>query len=158
MDARRRNSREEARQTLLLWYCMERIWSGLTPRYFTEVLYRILLTLMFAELQSTQLRRDEVTKAITSVLSVFNMSLLLFIQNKTSSIHVWMPVCTEENSEKDFCGHYGEADGNCPNRTSSCLLQNLIACYSIYLVLKGQVCGTGNETCLAKLNWKTAAS
>ena len=38
---------------------------------------------MFVELQSTQLRRDEVLTAITSVLSVFNMSLLLFIQDKT---------------------------------------------------------------------------
>ena len=39
---------------------------------------------MFAKLQSTRLRRDEVLTAITSVLSVFNMSLLLFIKDKTS--------------------------------------------------------------------------
>ena len=74
------------------------VWSILTTGYFTEVLEGILLPPMFAELQSTRLRRDEVPTAITSVLSVFNMSLLLFIHDKTSPIHVWMPVCTEKNS------------------------------------------------------------
>ena len=54
----------------------------------TEVLNGILLPSMFAELQSTLLRRDKVPAAITSVLSVFSMSLLLFIQDTMSSIHV----------------------------------------------------------------------
>ena len=68
----------------------------------TKVFHRsfegILLPPMFAELQSTQLRWDEMPIAIISVLSVFNMSLLLFIHNKMSSIHVWMPVSTEQSS------------------------------------------------------------
>ena len=100
MDARCLNSRKEARQTLLIWSCMERVWSILTPRYFTEVLRGILLPLMFAKLQSIPLRWDEVPTAITSVLSLFNISLLLLIQDKMSSIHVWMPVCTEPNSSE----------------------------------------------------------
>ena len=52
------------------------------------VLKGILLPSMFAELQSTRLRRDEVPTAITSVLSALNMSLQLFIRDKAFSIHV----------------------------------------------------------------------
>ena len=51
---------------------------NLISRYFTEVLKGILLLPMFAESQSTRLRRDEVPKAISSGLSMLNMSLLLF--------------------------------------------------------------------------------
>ena len=59
---------------------------------------------MFAELQSTRLRRDKVLAALTSVLSVFSMSLLLFIQDSTASTRVWMPVCSEQNlSGGPFC-------------------------------------------------------
>ncbi len=64
----------------------------------------ILLHPMFAELQSTRLRRDKVLAALTSVLSVFSMSLLLFIQDSTASTRVWMPVCSEQNSSGGaFC-------------------------------------------------------
>ena len=104
MNARRSNLRTEARQTLLIWSCMERVWSILTQRYFTEVSKGILLPPMFAELQSTRLRRDKVLAALTSVLSVFSMSLLLFIQDSTASTRVWMPVCSEQNSSGGaFC-------------------------------------------------------
>ena len=48
----------------------------------------ILLHPIFAELQSTRLRRDEVPTAITSALSVFSMSLLLLIQDSTASTRV----------------------------------------------------------------------
>ena len=71
MATRHLNSRKEARQTLLTWSCMERVWSILTPRYFTEVLKGILLLPMFVRLQSTRLKQDEVPTAITSVLLVF---------------------------------------------------------------------------------------
>ena len=59
-----------------------------STKVFPEVLKGILLPSMFAELQSTRMRRDEVPIAITSVLSTFNTNLLLFLQDKTSSIHV----------------------------------------------------------------------
>ena len=77
MDARRLNSRKEARQTLFIRSCMERVWSILTPRYFTDVLKGISLPPMFAKSQSTRLRQDKMPTAVTSVLSVFNTSLLL---------------------------------------------------------------------------------
>ena len=67
---------------------MEGVWTIVTPKYFTEVLKGMLLPPMLADLQSTRLRRAEVPTAITSVLSVFNVSLLLLTQDKTSSIHV----------------------------------------------------------------------
>ena len=67
MDARLLNSKEEARQTLMIGSCMKRGWPVLTPRHFTDVLKEILPTLTSAELLSTRLRRDEAPTAITSV-------------------------------------------------------------------------------------------
>ena len=61
---------------------------------------------MFAKLQSTRLRRDKVLAGLTSVLSVFSMSLLLFIQDSTASTRVWMPVCSEQNSSGDALCEY----------------------------------------------------
>ena len=66
-----------------------------TPRYLTGVFKGILLHPMSAESVSTSLQRNEALTAIAFVLSVFNMSLLLFIHDKTSS---WMPDWTERNS------------------------------------------------------------
>ena len=58
-----------------------------------EVHQVILLPLIFAELQSTRLRQDEVPTDVSfclvlSLMSVFNMGLLLFIQDKMSSVQV----------------------------------------------------------------------
>ena len=84
------NSRKQARQTLLNWSCMEIVRTIVTPVYFTEILKGILRLLMYAESLSTSLKRGEAPTAIIFVLSVFIMSLLLFIHDKTSSIHVWL--------------------------------------------------------------------
>ena len=98
MDVRHLNSRKEARQMLMIWSCMESPVYFISEVYLTDVLKVILLPPMSAESLSTSLRRDEVTTAITSVLSAFSMSLLLFVHDKTSSVHVWMPGWTERNS------------------------------------------------------------
>ena len=87
MDARHPDSRKEAWQILLIWSYMERVWSILTLMYFTEVLKGMLLPPVLTESLSTSLRQDQVPTANASVLSVFIMSLLLFIHDKMSLTH-----------------------------------------------------------------------
>ena len=55
--------------------------------YFTEVLKGMLLPPVLTESLSTSLRQDEVPTADASILSVFNMSLLLFIHDRMSLTH-----------------------------------------------------------------------
>ena len=83
---------------LMIWSCMESPVYFISEVYLTDVLKVILLPPMSAESLSTSLRRDEALRAIISVLSVFNMSLLLLIYEKLLSVYIWMPVWTELNS------------------------------------------------------------
>ena len=68
----------------------DNVLSRWTPRYLTDVLKGTLFPPMFAHSLSTDSRQDTEPTGITSVLSVFNLSLLLFFQSRTSSIHVFM--------------------------------------------------------------------
>ena len=61
-----------------------------TRRYLTDILKGTQFPPMFAHSLSTKATRDAEPTGITSVLSVFNLSLLLFIQIRTSPIHVWI--------------------------------------------------------------------
>ena len=88
IDAIRRSSRKDAQQMLLMCFCIDNVLSRWTPRYLTDVLKGTLLPPMFAHSLSTDSRQDAEPTGITSVLSVFNLSLLLFIQGRTSSILV----------------------------------------------------------------------
>ena len=87
IDAIRRCSRKDAQQMLLMCFCTDNVLSRWTPRYLTDILKGTLFLPMFHSL-STDSRQDAEPAGITSVLSVFNLSLLLFIQSRTSSIHV----------------------------------------------------------------------
>ena len=94
IDAIRRSSRKDARQ---MCCCTDNVLSRWTPRYLTDVLKGTLFPPMFAHSLSTDSRQDAEPTGITSVLPVFNSSLLLFIQSRTSSIHVWIQDWTEKN-------------------------------------------------------------
>ena len=88
IDAILRRSRKDAQQMLLMCFCVDNVVSRWTPRYLTDVLKGTLFPPMFAHSLSTDSRQDAEPTGITSVLSVFNLSLLLFIQSRTSSVHV----------------------------------------------------------------------
>ena len=88
IDAIRRSSRKDAQQMLLMCFCIDNVLSRWTPRYLTDVLKGTLFLPMFAHSLSTDSRQDAEPTGITSVLSVFSLSLLLFIQSRTSSVHV----------------------------------------------------------------------
>jgi len=85
IDAIRRSSRKDAQQMLLMCFCNDNVLSRWTPRYLTDVLKGTLFPPMFAHSLSTDSRQDAESTDITSVLSVFNLGLLLFIQSRTSS-------------------------------------------------------------------------
>ena len=88
IDAIRRSSRKDAQQMLLMCFFIDNVLSKWTPRYLTDVLKATLLQPMFAHSLSTDARQDAEPTGITPVLSVFNLSLLLFNQSRTSSIHI----------------------------------------------------------------------
>ena len=88
IDAIRRSSRKDTQQLLLMCFCIDNVLSRWTPRFLTDVLKGILFLPMFTHSLSTDLRQDAEPTGITSVLSVFSLSLLLFILSRTSSIHV----------------------------------------------------------------------
>ena len=88
IDVIPRSSRKDAQQMLVMCFCIDNVSSRWTPRYLTDVLKGTLFPPMFAHSLSTDSRHDAEPTGITSVLSVFNLSLLLFIQSRTSSIHV----------------------------------------------------------------------
>ena len=77
IDAIRRSSRKDAQQ-MLMCFCIDNVLSRWTPRYLTDVLKGTLFPSMFAHSLSTDLRQDTEPTGITSDLSVFNLSLLLF--------------------------------------------------------------------------------
>ena len=79
IDAIRRSSRKDAQQMLLTCFCTDNVLSRWSPRYLTDVLKGTLFPPMFAHSLSTDSRQDAELTGITSVLSVFNLSLLLFI-------------------------------------------------------------------------------
>ena len=97
IDAILRRSRKDAQQMLLMCFCVDNVLSRWTPRYLTDVLKGTLFPPMFAHSLSTDSRRDAESTGITSVLSVFNFSLLLCMQSRTPSIHVWIQDWTERN-------------------------------------------------------------
>ena len=88
IDAIRQSSRKDAQQMLLMCFCSDNVLSRWTPRYLTDVLKGTLFPPMFAHSLSTDSRQDAEPTGIISVLSVFNLSLLLFILSRTSSIYV----------------------------------------------------------------------
>ena len=88
--AARRSSRKNARQTLSMCCRTDNVWSRWTPRYLTDILKGTLFPLQFAHSLLTKATQDAEPTGVTSVLSVFNLSLLLFIQIRTSPIHVWI--------------------------------------------------------------------
>ena len=65
-----------------------KVFNPHSERNTTNVLKGTLFPPMFAHSLLTDSRQDAEPTGITSVLSVFNLSLLLFIQSRTSSIHV----------------------------------------------------------------------
>ena len=87
IDAIRRSSRKDTQQMLLICFCTDNILSRWTPRYLTDVLKGTLFLPMFAHSLSTNSRQDAEPTGITSVLSVFNLSLLLFIQREQNIIN-----------------------------------------------------------------------
>ena len=82
IDAIRRSSRKDAQQMLLMCFCIDNVLSRWTRRYLTDVLKGTLFPPMFAHSLSTDSRQDAEPTGITSVFSVFNLSLLLFIQSR----------------------------------------------------------------------------
>ena len=88
IEAIRRSSRKDAQQMLLVCFCIDNVLSRWTPKYLTGVLKGTLFPPVFAHSLSTGSRQDAEPTGLSSVLSVFNLSLLLFIQSRTSSIHV----------------------------------------------------------------------
>ena len=84
--AARRSSRKDARQMLSMCCRVDNIRSKWTPRYLTDVLKGTLFPPMFAHSLSTKATRDAEPTGKTSVLLVFRLSLLLFVQITTSPI------------------------------------------------------------------------
>ena len=97
IDAICRSSKKDAQQMLLMCFCIDNVLSRWIPRYLTDVLKGTLFLPMFAHSLSTDSRQDAEPTGIISVLSVFNLSLLLFTQSRTSSIHVWIQDWKEKN-------------------------------------------------------------
>ena len=75
IDAIRRSSRKDARQMLLMCFCTDNVLSRWTPRCLTDVLKGTPFPPMFAHSLSTHSRQDAEPTGITSVFSVFNLSL-----------------------------------------------------------------------------------
>ena len=86
IDAARRSSRKDAQQMLSMCCRVDNIRSKWTPRYLTDVLKGTLFPPMFAHSLSTKATRDAEPTGKTSVLLVFRLSLLLFVQITTSPI------------------------------------------------------------------------
>ena len=97
IDVARWNSKKDAWQMLSLCCHMDNIRSRWTPRCLTDVLTGTQFPPMFAHSLSTKATRDAEPTGITYVSSVFNLSLLLFIQIRTSPIHVWIQDWTLSN-------------------------------------------------------------
>ena len=86
MDEIRLKARNMEQQKPLMCRCMLRELSRVTSRYLTEGRKGIELLLTDMETDETCGRRCFEPKIIASVFSGFNLSLLLFIHDRTSEI------------------------------------------------------------------------
>ena len=74
-------------------YYIPTVWSRCTPRYFIEVWSKCTPRL-HTHRQSTETGRRTDR---TLVLSAFNLSLLLFVQDRRSSVRAWTPQTPSAN-------------------------------------------------------------
>ena len=98
MDAIRLSSKKEARHTLLICSCMVRDWSIFTPRYLTQAWKATSVPLKQADCRSMDDIRERAPTSIISVLSVLSLSLLQFVQKRTSLTQFWTSVRVREKS------------------------------------------------------------
>ena len=98
MDAIRLSSKKEARHTLLICSCMVRDWSIFTPRYLTQAWKTTSVPLKQADCRSMDEIRERAPTSIISVLSVLSLSLMQFVQKRTSLTQFWTSVRVREKS------------------------------------------------------------